>query len=127
MSVQTKTSSNGNAPAAANAVHPGKEITAAKTTTDLITATTKARDREQASADQYYAAGDGVYTRIRGTKRWTLRVDKILKAREMRKVFYEAAAHIDEGARLLGVAIFLEQRMLAEHEKPNADDFDPSK
>src|SRR3954452_15685850 len=116
MSVQTKTSSNGNAPAAANAVHPGKEITAAKTTSDLITATTKARDREQASADQYYAAGDRVYARIRGTKKWTLRIDKVLKARELRKGYYEAAAHIDEAARLLGVVIALEQRMLAENQ-----------
>src|SRR4051812_42394412 len=113
--VRVKSSSNGNGVTVSAAPHPAQEIQTAKTTSDLITATTKARDREQASADQYYAAGDRVYARIRGTKKWTLRIDKVLKARELRKGYYEAAAHIDEAARLLGVVIALEQRMLAEN------------
>ena len=115
-------------PAAAPiAGHPAKDLQKAKTTTDLITGTTKCRDREAKSADQYYTAGDSVYNRIKGTKRWTLRIDKVMKARELRKVYYDAAAHIDEAARLLGVAIFLEQKMLSEHQKPDSSDFDPTR
>jgi hypothetical protein len=107
--------------------HPAKDLQKAKTTTDLITATKKCHDREDNSADQYYAAGDSVYNRIKGTRKWTLRIDKVLKARELRKIYYDAAAHIDEAARLLNVAVFQEQKMLGEHQKPDPSDFDPTK
>lgn len=115
--------------AAPTAGHPAKDLQTAKTTTDLITGTKKCQAREDASADQYYAAGDSVYNRIKGTKKWTLRIDKVLKARELRKIYYDVAAHIDEAARLLNVAVFQEQKMLAEHQnaQANPNDFDPAK
>lgn len=120
----TTTSSNGTAPTSTWVA--GRAIETAKTMGELISATDKARAHEQGSSDEYYSAGDAVYVKIKNTGRWPGKIDKILKARRLRKLYYETAAHEERAAQCLSAAIFEAQTILAEA-KAQGRGFDATK
>ena len=114
----TRSASQGAAPAR----HPARDIEAANSTSALIAATEKCRAREIRGADGYYSAGEAVYQKLRKTSRWGLRLDKILTARKLRKLYFNAAAHMEEAARNLSAAISIEEQMLG-GQKASTSDF----
>jgi hypothetical protein len=122
MIMETSTRSRPAAQGTAPVRHPARAVEAAGTTSELIAATEKCRAREVQGADGYYSAGEAVYQKLRKTSRWGLRIDKILTARKIRKLYFNAAAHMEEAARNLSAAIAEEEQMLG-GQKASSGDF----
>ncbi len=106
--------------------HPSRAIEAAGSMGELISATDKARAQEIKGSDGYYSAGDAVYVKIKKTSKWPGGLDKIMKARKIRKLYYNAGAGLETAAQALSAAMYEEGQILAEAKASGAG-FDATK
>lgn len=106
--------------------HPSRDMETARSMGELISATEKARAREIKGSDGYYSAGDAIYIKIKNTGKWPGGIDKIMKARRLRKLAYQAGAHLETAAQALSALVFESQTILSES-KASGSGFDATK
>jgi hypothetical protein len=110
----------------ATIAHPSRDMEMARSLGELIAATEKARAREIKASDGYYSAGDAIYVKIKNTGKWPGKIDKIMKARRLRKLSYQAGAQLETAAQALSALIYEAQTILSES-KASGSGFDATK
>jgi hypothetical protein len=106
-----------------------REIEAATTMGEVIAAGDRTRDALHRASAAMYGAADAVYTKIKKTGKWpaVLRgLDKEHAARKQRKLYYEAAAAIQDAATAIRAVVSQQEEVLAAA-KAKSRDFDPTK